>query len=247
MAITRALRRTVSVAVCWAVLFAAQHMGQQHVDPVAGIDEARDRRGRVIGTLTARVPGCSTADMKPRVPASTSLPSVNRLAGRDRTRAQPAPTKSDIGACPRRIGRRQAALGPGLPAQVVGLDDLPGVTALRRHQHLQGGATTGATSRCTARLASKARRSLCSQARAMKAVAPATITASRRKTMRLLLMRPSSQLIACAAATHRPPAAIAGPYGRPRAAAPAVSPRHAAARSARPPAMASPAGRPRSR
>jgi hypothetical protein len=35
-----------------------------------------------------------------------------------------------------------------------------------------------------------AARSLCSQARAMNAVAPATITASNRKIMRLLVMRP---------------------------------------------------------
>ena len=56
----------------------------------------------VIGTLTARVPGCSTADMKPRVPASTSLPSVTGSPGAIEPRAT-APTKSDIGRLPSTI------------------------------------------------------------------------------------------------------------------------------------------------
>src|SRR5260370_3939033 len=71
-----------------------------------------------------------------------------------------------------------------------GLTIWPVWIGLRATSTCSVGAATGA-SRCRPAWAISAARSPCSQARAIKAVAPATMTASSRKTTRLLFMTPA--------------------------------------------------------
>ena len=112
-------------------------MGQQHVDSITGIDEARHGRGRRDRHAHRTRAGLEYGRHEAACAGQHELAFGDRLAGRDRAARHGADEIRQRALAFDDVCRRQAALRPGLPAHVVGLDDLAGMDRVACDQHLQ--------------------------------------------------------------------------------------------------------------
>ena len=116
-----------------------QHVGQQDVDAIAGIDEARDRRGRRGRHADGAQAGLQNGGKKATRARHDDVALDDRFADMELAARDGAHKVADWPLAFDDVGRRQVALRPRLPTQVVGLYELSGADGGTRHQHLRRG------------------------------------------------------------------------------------------------------------
>ena len=193
---------------------AVQHVRQQHVDAIAGIDETRHRRGGRGRDADGAQPGLQDGGEEAARARHDDLGLDDGLADMELAARDGAHEVRNRPLAFDDVGRRQGDLRPGLPAQVVGLDELADADGVARDQDLHRGL-----GRCLARTAHlrRDRRALALQPGAgEKGRRAGDDDGEQQKDDALAIHEPPSLLpwrhwSANDPATHRPPAAIAGP------------------------------------
>src|SRR5450631_4034678 len=118
---------------------AGQRVGQQDIDAITGIDEARDRRGRRGRYADGAQAGLQHGGKEAPRARHDDVALDDRLADMALAARDCAHEVADRPLAFDNVGRRQVALRPRLPTQVVGFDELSGVDGAARHQHLHRG------------------------------------------------------------------------------------------------------------
>ena len=115
-----------------------EHVRQQYIDPVAGVDEARHRRRGRDRHADCTGTGLQYCRHEATRAREHDLAFADRFARIDRHAGDGADEIRERTLAFHDVGRSEAAFGPGLPAQIVRLDDLAGVNGIARDQDLQG-------------------------------------------------------------------------------------------------------------
>ena len=114
-----------------------QRMGQQHVDAVAGIDEARHGGGRRRRHADGAQAGLEHGGQEAARARHHDVGLDDRLADMERGAGDGADEVGERPAALDDVGWRQRARGPRLPAQILGLDELAHTQGVACHQHLR--------------------------------------------------------------------------------------------------------------